>query len=103
MHPGIAIAKALPARLFDQPASGQLHLPVRLWITHQPRMLLPDLGRQSSGHHWVLEETAGIAQYRRVRQFFAADAANGATDITGRRLLDALLAQTLAHRAIFQV
>ena len=103
VHAGIAVAETLPAGAFDQPASGQFHLPVRLRVSHQIRVLRFDPRDHSGRHQRILEEAAGIAEHRRVRQFFTADAADGAADIAGRRLLDALLAQALTDRAVFQM
>ncbi|MDT4869147.1 hypothetical protein FQZ97_1041620 [compost metagenome] len=103
MHPGIPFAETLPAGALDQPAGGQLHLPVRLGIGHQVGMLVAQALGQLGADQRILEEAAGIAQLHRIRQLLAANGADGATDILGRRGGNPFGLQALAHRAVVQV
>ena len=65
-------------------------------------MFHAQLRRQVGRHQGIFEKTPGIAEHSRIGQLFAANAADGPTDITGGRLANPLLGQPLTQRTVIQ-
>ena len=100
--PGITVADALEAQTIDQPCGGQLGSAFASTVGGKARVG----GEQGVGlrlrDDWILEKTAGIAEYGGIGEFAAADAADGFADIPCDRRMDAHGREFLANAQVVQ-
>lgn len=85
MDGGTTDGKPLETALIDEPASRQLGLPFCRRVAGHLRVLLFQGLGQGGGHHRVFEETARVAQHRRIRQLGHAGGTDGVENGLWRR------------------
>ena len=103
MHTDAPFPETLPARLLDQPSSGQLDLSFTRGEGNQFGISYSYVCRKFRRYHRVFEETAGIPQHVRVRQFAPSDVDHRIAHVLDGGLLDPPFFQFILDAAIVRV